>query len=348
MKRVRVFALFVLGILPVVHPAAAAEPTKQECVDANDSAQDLRRAGKLIEAREQLVLCASASCPGPVREDCAPRLEEVNKAMPTLVFEVRDVIGFEVKGVGVTMDGAWFSSTLDGTAFVINPGKHVFSFEVDGFDRQDKTLVVREGVKDRRDVVVLRAVARARPIQEAAKTTTATPPLPPTAEATPAPVSTTETSTVASTPPGSAKTTTATPPLPPSAEATPAPVSTTETSPVASTPSGSAKRTVAYVALGVGGVGVAVGVVAGLAALSVQRSLQNECPNKICVSISSIRDLDHFHSLTTVSTVGYVIGLAGIAGGAALWLTEPTTKASTGASARIWIGPATAGFAGAF
>lgn len=312
MKRVRVFALFVLGILPVVHPAAAAEPTKQECVDANDSAQDLRRAGKLIEAREQLVLCASASCPGPVREDCAPRLEEVNKAMPTLVFEVRDVIGFEVKGVGVTMDGAWFSSTLDGTAFVINPGKHVFSFEVDGFDRQDKTLVVREGVKDRRDVVVLRAVARARPIQEAAKTTTATPPLPPTAEA------------------------------------TPAPVSTTETSPVASTPSGSAKRTVAYVALGVGGVGVAVGVVAGLAALSVQRSLQNECPNKICVSISSIRDLDHFHSLTTVSTVGYVIGLAGIAGGAALWLTEPTTKASTGASARIWIGPATAGFAGAF
>ena len=48
--------LVALGVVLVPCPARAAEPTKVECIAANDAAQDLRRAGKLREAREKLVV----------------------------------------------------------------------------------------------------------------------------------------------------------------------------------------------------------------------------------------------------------------------------------------------------
>ena len=70
-----------------VGPAAAADaPTKQQCVVANESAQDLQRAGKLIEARLRLMTCADDACPGAVRADCAEQLQAVAKALPTIVL----------------------------------------------------------------------------------------------------------------------------------------------------------------------------------------------------------------------------------------------------------------------
>ena len=300
MKRVLVFALFVLGILPVVHPAAAAEPTKQECVDANDAAQDLRRAGKLIESREKLLLCASASCPGPVREDCAPRLAELDKATPTLVFEARDSDGLELKAVRVTMDGAWLTSTLDGTPIVINPGKHTFAFEADGFGRVEETLVVHEGAKGTREQVMLRAVGKGQPT--------------PAVVAAPPPVSTTETST--------------------------------------GTSSDFPKRTAAYVALGVGGVGVVVGSVFGALALGKKSSLDSACTNHACPP-SEQSDIDGLHTNTLLSNIGLGVGILGLgAGGVLLFLSRqespPTTTSASPLHVAPWVGASAVGVQGSF
>jgi hypothetical protein len=146
--------LAVLGqLVPLV--ASAAEPTKQECVSANENAQDLRRAAQLREAEKQLAVCVSASCPAPVREDCAARLSEVEAAMPSLVLVAKDRAGNDVSSVVVTMDGLPFADSLDGAAVQVDPGEHKFIFESEGLPATEKVIVVHEGDKSRHINVVL-------------------------------------------------------------------------------------------------------------------------------------------------------------------------------------------------
>jgi hypothetical protein len=147
--------LIALGVVLVPCSARAAEPTKLECIAANDAAQDLRRAGKLREAREKLLLCGSTGCPGPVREDCAQRLTEVDGVMPSIVFEAKDGAGNDVAGVTVTMDGQQLPGNLSGLPVQVDPGEHRFVFEAEGLSRTEKTIIVREGERDRHERVVL-------------------------------------------------------------------------------------------------------------------------------------------------------------------------------------------------
>jgi hypothetical protein len=139
----------LLGSLLAVAHAAGAEPTKRECAAANESAQDLRHAGKLREARTNLAACTAASCPGPVREDCAQRLKEVEAAIPTVIFEAKNAAGHDLSAVRVTMDGEPLLDKLTGTAIALDPGEHHFAFEADGLRRFEDTVVLREGDHDR-------------------------------------------------------------------------------------------------------------------------------------------------------------------------------------------------------
>jgi hypothetical protein len=148
-------ALAVSGLL-WSSAALAAGPTKEACVAANESAQDLRQAGKLREAREKLLICVSDACPGPVREDCVQRLNDVNTAMPTIVFEVKDPNGNDVSAARVRMDGQPLVDRVTGGAVSIDPGEHHFAFaDANGSAHSEQTVVVREGDHDRHVRVVL-------------------------------------------------------------------------------------------------------------------------------------------------------------------------------------------------
>lgn len=136
-------------------PSAAADATKDECIAANESAQDLRQAGRLREAREKLTVCVAPSCPKLLRADCAQRMGELDAAIPEVVFEVKDGVGNDLSAVRVTMDGQPFAERLDGRALPANPGEHRFEFEADGLSKTEKTLVLREGEKNRHERVVL-------------------------------------------------------------------------------------------------------------------------------------------------------------------------------------------------
>lgn len=150
-------APFIAAVTLLVSASSAhAEPTKQECVAANSAAQDLRSVGRLREAQVKLALCVSASCPGPVREDCADRLREVEKATPSIVFEAKDGDGNDLSAVAVSVDGQPLAKKLDGGALVIDPGEHTFTFQMAGRPAVEKKLVVREGEKGRRERVTLR------------------------------------------------------------------------------------------------------------------------------------------------------------------------------------------------
>jgi hypothetical protein len=152
------FSAALLGGLLAASSAAGADPTKRECAAANETAQDLRRAGKLREARASLAVCTAGSCPGAIREDCAQRLKEVEAATPTLVFEAKDAAGHDLSVVHVTMDGQPLLEKLDGTAIAVDPGEHTFVFEAAALKRTEDTVVVREGDTNRRLRIVLELV----------------------------------------------------------------------------------------------------------------------------------------------------------------------------------------------
>jgi hypothetical protein len=110
--------LIAAGLLLLSTPSFANGPkggiTKTECIDANTQAQSLRRDGKLSAARVQLLKCSDPGCPSIIRDDCTSRLDEVEKAQPTIVFDGKDGDGHDLVAVSVTIDGQPFADKLDG------------------------------------------------------------------------------------------------------------------------------------------------------------------------------------------------------------------------------------------
>src|SRR5262245_14249497 len=106
---------FVL-LAPSASFGAPAEPAVDRCVNANTAAQSHRREGKFGAARAELVVCVDASCPALVRDDCVRRLDELDGAQPTIVFDAKDEEGRDVSEVTVEIDGRPFAERLDGIA----------------------------------------------------------------------------------------------------------------------------------------------------------------------------------------------------------------------------------------
>ncbi len=106
-----------------------------------------------------------------------------------------------------------------------------------------------------------------------------------------------------------------------------------------------------FIALGVGGAGLAVGVITGLMANSKHSSAESECPDLKCERGSQGEtDLQSFRDLRTVSTVGYVVGLVGVAAGGVLWFTTAPTSADSKAVRHVspYVGLGQAGVWGRF
>jgi hypothetical protein len=161
-----------LSVLLTAATSSADDPTKQECIAANESAQVLRQAGKLRDAQSKLSICIASSCPGPVRDDCGQRLEDLQRAIPTVVFDIKDTAGRDLLGVQVSVDGN-APAAASVTAVPLDPGPHAFHFEAAGAPPVDKTLVLREGERDRRVSVVIESpgptTPTAPPVEQVSK-----------------------------------------------------------------------------------------------------------------------------------------------------------------------------------
>jgi hypothetical protein len=150
----RVVALVGLALAGVATPARA-DVTKSQCVDANSNGQALRLQGKLAAARSDLLFCTNPSCPAIVRADCAQRVDELEHAQPTIVFDVKDGHGADRIGVRVSIDAGPSSDPLDGTALRVDPGEHAFTFAVTGEEPQTRRFLIKEGEKGRRERIVI-------------------------------------------------------------------------------------------------------------------------------------------------------------------------------------------------
>ncbi len=133
----------------------AAGPMRDQCVDANEEAQDLRREGSLLEARSRLEVCIAPSCPRAVRDDCVERLRTMDDVIPTIVLDATDDVGRDLSVAAVTVDGHSIPSSALSGAIPIDPGVHRLLFESQGREPKYLTVVVREGQKNLRIRAVL-------------------------------------------------------------------------------------------------------------------------------------------------------------------------------------------------
>jgi hypothetical protein len=300
-------SLAVLATMALASRPAFADVTKEQCVDANSKAQDLRRSGKLSAAREQLRACAAPSCPALVRDDCSKRLDELERAQPTIVFDAKDGAGNDVGGVRVTVDGAPLTGSLDGSALAVDPGEHAFTFEAPGRPSVTKTFIVKEAEKARSERIVLGAATAAVPAA-------------PSGPAAPPP---------------------AVPPAPPAAAAPPeAPGAPAQPSTGGGSGGGGGRKTLGLVIGGGGVVGVVVGSIFGVLASSSWSSAKSACSAGNCPgSTRGQAESDHDTAVSdgTVSTIAFVAGGALVAAGVVLFATAPS--GGNASSARLVVAP---------
>lgn len=114
----------LLGLVPLLLPAQGlAEPAATACAHAFEDTQRLNQGGKLLEARQQAIVCAQTSCPEVLRADCISWLAELEAALPTVVIDVQGARS----PVQVLIDDAPVAEATSGRSVTLNPGKHEFA-----------------------------------------------------------------------------------------------------------------------------------------------------------------------------------------------------------------------------
>lgn len=121
----------------------------ESCAQAAEASQELRDADRLVDAREQLRVCARDVCPGVVRRDCRKWLMEVDQLVPSVIIFANDLDGRPVHPVTLRIDGRLIKRALDGKALELDPGEHQFAFEADGYVTSTREVVIRTSEKNR-------------------------------------------------------------------------------------------------------------------------------------------------------------------------------------------------------
>ncbi|XXX77557.1 hypothetical protein WMF30_02115 [Sorangium sp. So ce134] len=127
---------------------AQGDDEKAACLAKHEEAQVSQQAGRLLEARDALLACARPSCPALLRSDCASWLSAVGREIPSVVISAESKRGDETD-VRVLIDGQPVAEALDGMEIEVDPGKHVFRFELPPHAPIERTLLIREHERGR-------------------------------------------------------------------------------------------------------------------------------------------------------------------------------------------------------
>jgi hypothetical protein len=261
-------------LLLVDSKVSAADPTTADCLAASESSLKLRAAHKLRATREQLLVCADANCPADLRLECVRRVSELNGAIPTLVFEAKDAAGNDLSAVTVSMDGQPLVERLEGSAISLDPGEHRFVFVVSGEPSVEKTFVLQEGEKGRRERILFGNPAKVPYL--GIKTESAQSGI-------------------------------------------------------------GAQKIFGIAAASVGIASLTVGTIFGLQSIAKHNDASSVCPDQ-CADQNGVNLWNDARSAGNISTVGFLVGIVGLAGGAALWFSAPSNS-SVAPQAQLGFGP---------
>jgi hypothetical protein len=127
---------------------------------------------KWVEAREALKRCQEESCPLAIRSDCNAWVEEVTRALPTLLVVVeRDDDG--TAKVGLAVDGRPIDLPNPPEPIEMLPGKHVVRVELAPYPPVERVVELAKGEKNR--VVRVRFVREPAPLAPPAPAPTLAP-----------------------------------------------------------------------------------------------------------------------------------------------------------------------------
>lgn len=118
------------------------------CLKAAEDAQPLKAHGRLLAARRELRICAAADCPSQVRVDCGRWLDEVERAVPSIVIRARDGQGHDVPNVKLAIDDGPLGP-LDGLPRELDPGHHRIRLEAPPRAAFEQDLIVHQSERDR-------------------------------------------------------------------------------------------------------------------------------------------------------------------------------------------------------
>ncbi|XYH98724.1 hypothetical protein ACMHYB_02885 [Sorangium sp. So ce1128] len=121
---------------------------KAVCLAMHEEAQVARQQGRFRAARGALLACSRSSCPSLLRADCASWLAALANDIPSVVIAAESRRGDEAD-VRVLLDGQVVAEALDGKELEVDPGKHVFRFELPPHASIERTLLIRESEKGR-------------------------------------------------------------------------------------------------------------------------------------------------------------------------------------------------------
>jgi hypothetical protein len=137
----------MLVVLGTANGALAQDAGRDACIQAYVDAQSARKDGALRRAEQRLEQCAVAECPGMIQRDCSQWLDEVKRALPSIVITARDDRGRDLLDATVTVDGE--PVPLDGKPLALDPGRHTVSASARGGAPQQQVLVLAEGEHER-------------------------------------------------------------------------------------------------------------------------------------------------------------------------------------------------------
>lgn len=146
-----IFACILLppSLWTLVASDARAADRRRACVAASTEGQTLSQDDKLLEARDELRICASERCPAVMRSYCTRWLAALEARIPNVIVRAQDASGADVLDAQATIDG---KPVQIGRPEAVDPGEHEVAVErSDGTHEQRKILVV-DG--DERVVVV--------------------------------------------------------------------------------------------------------------------------------------------------------------------------------------------------
>ncbi|HWZ91670.1 MAG TPA: hypothetical protein VNW92_22565 [Polyangiaceae bacterium] len=106
-----------------------------------------------------------------------------------------------------------------------------------------------------------------------------------------------------------------------------------------------------YAAFGVGGAGLVLGGVTGALALGKHSSLSKACNSAGQCPSSQSDMVKSYHTLGTISAVGFAVGLVGVGAGTALWVLGRSSEAAPAAQGLMvhpYVGLASLGAVGSF
>jgi hypothetical protein len=156
---VREPSLLGVALLVAFAPAEAAAIDRDACAVPYEEAQVLRKKRLYSEAMEQLEVCRTR-CPTVLAADCTQWQAELKTLTPTVVFQVHDAAGAPVGPFRVFVDGTLLTESPAEGPIAVDPGDHVFRFELPSFGSVETRATLNDGEHRR----IVDATARAETV----------------------------------------------------------------------------------------------------------------------------------------------------------------------------------------